>query len=161
MRVRALTRLLVVLAGLWGALVPAATPVRADDLPDTLTFRSLPSARRAESGSSYWARNRTRLLVGGAAVTLGSLVTSQFLLRAADRRYDAYSQSVDPSEIEGRYQDAQRFDRWSNAFVVLGELAAAGTLYLAWRGPDGPPTVSFSPMVLPGGAGLKIKWTGR
>ena len=64
---------------------------------------------------------------------MGSLVASQLLLGAADRRYDRYHGTVDPTEVETLYRDAQRFDRWSNALVVLGELSAAATLSLQDR----------------------------
>lgn len=142
-----------------GALCPRAA--RAEEPLDTLTFKSLPEASRLQPETSWLRLHRTPLLLVGTAVTVMSLVASQLLLRAADRRYDLYRGTVDPSELEAHYLDAQRFDRWSNALVVLGEVSAAATLYLAWRGPDEGPALSAGPAPLRDGYGLRIQWGGR
>lgn len=144
-------------------ILGASTPLaaRAEEPPDTLTFRSLPDASRLQPEVSRAGRHRAPLLLAGTAATVGSLVASQLLLAAADRRYDRYQGTVDPIEIETLYRDAQRFDRWSNALVVLGELSAAATLYLAWRGPEDGPLLSVSPAPLRGGYGLRLQWGGR
>ncbi|HVP37939.1 MAG TPA: hypothetical protein VMS93_02030 [Candidatus Saccharimonadales bacterium] len=131
-------------------------PARAEP-PDTLTFGSLPQAAPRSESTSFWARHRAPLLVTGAVLAASTLLTSQLLLAAANRRYDDYLASPDPQQMERFYQDAHRLDTWSKALLVVGEAAAGATLVVAWRTPEhGALAVGFVP--LPGGAGVKLAW---
>ncbi|MBI5836620.1 MAG: hypothetical protein HZB25_05190 [Candidatus Eisenbacteria bacterium] len=131
------------------------TPVRAGPA-DSLTFRTLPAETPRVAPASSWSRRRVPLLVGGAALTVASLLSSQLLLAAANRRYEQYRQSPDPAQMERHYSDARRLDHWSDALLIVGESAAAATLLLAWRVPEHGLAVSVQPV--PGGAGLRVAW---
>jgi len=151
------------LAAVWVALALAGLrPVsaRAEDQPDTLTFRSLPELLQPRTEPSYLARHRAPILIVGAAATVGSLVGSQLLLRAADRRYSQYQSAVNPADIANLYQEARARDRWSNALVVTGELAAAATLFVAWHSPDDTGArLSVGPLPRHGGGlALQLAW---
>lgn len=145
-------------AGLAVLLLAGIRPASVEAQPsDSLTFGSLPAALPRASGASFWARHRTPALIAGAVATVGSLLASQLVLGAANRRYDDYLASPDPVVMESRFRDARRLDHWSNALLVFGELAAAATLVAAWRAPGGHP-VELAAVPAPGGAVVRVTW---
>jgi hypothetical protein len=149
-------------AGLAVLLLAGAGPVPAGaQPPDSLTFGTLPTARTGTGDLPFWARRRTPVLVAGAALTVGALVASQLLLTAASHRYDDYLATADPVEMQARFADSRRLDHWSNALLVMGEAAAAATLYLAWRSPRGAPepALTLTATPLPGGAAVRVAWS--
>jgi hypothetical protein len=148
-------------AGLAVLLLAGTCSTPAEAQPsDSLTFQTLPAAPPQAVGVSPGSRGHSMLLAAGVAVTVGSLLTSHLLLGSANRRYDDYLATPDPVEMDLLFRDTRRLDRWSNALLVVGELAAAATLVIAWHGPgDRPPAVQLSALPLRGGAAVRVAWT--
>jgi hypothetical protein len=133
-------------------------PAAGADQPDTLTFNSLPQALAPGPLPGFWSRHRTPLLLTGLALTAGSLLASEVLLRSADSRYDLYGAAVDPGLIETYYQQARTRDRWSNALLVAGELSAAATLVVAWHDSENSGGLRLGLTPLPSGAAVLFSW---
>jgi hypothetical protein len=67
-------------------------------------------------------------LANAAVLTGAVMIASSFLLeRQADRLYDQYLDSSDPPEISRLYDRTTRYDHWSSATLISGNvLVAAG-----------------------------------
>jgi len=96
----------------------------------------LPAPRPRHHAAAY------ACLAGGAG-----LVASSFLLaNHADRAYDEYLTASTPDEIERRFGEATRYDRWSSGALLGGEALFAAGLYLRFlRRPSAPVSVSLVP----------------
>jgi len=95
----------------------------------------------------------------GAALTVGSFA----LQRSADRAYDRYLVSTDPSDITSAYDEARRLDRWSAVTLLAGTGGLALGIY--WRFIHRPSaargaTLEVEPVLTPHqtGLALALRW---
>ena len=139
----------------------AAAPATAAAVSDSLTFENLPRLEQPAGHRSFLGAHRVPILVTGAALAAGSLIASQVLLHAADRRYELYQQTSDIPELQRLYREARSRDRWSNTLLLTGEAMGAATLVLVWRELGAPSSLELAPRAVPGGAALELRWRGR
>lgn len=117
------------------------TPEGAMEVPSdslvrhgTWTWRGDLRRTEARGGTErpIW-RKVGRYVLPGVAVALGvgGLLTED----GADRAYERYQRSVDPTEIEKHYDDARSRDAWAAALWIGAEVSLA-TALVAWIFPE-------------------------
>jgi hypothetical protein len=70
------------------------------------------------------------LAYGCLAVGVGLIAGSFVLANKADDTYRDYMNATDPGSIEQLYDQTARYDRYSSAALIAGEVAVAAGLYL-------------------------------
>ena len=75
------------------------------------------------------------------------LVAASFgIAHRADQAYDRYLVESDPLQIDRRFDEATRYDRWSSGTLLTGEAVLATGLYLRFlRRPGLPVAVALGP----------------
>jgi len=111
----------------------SAAPARADGPFETVP---LPVPTPRPHRAAYVC------LAGGTGLMVASIVFA----RRADHAYDRYLAASAPDEIQRRFSETARYDRWSSGSLLTGEALLAAGLYLRFlRRPSAPVSVALGP----------------
>ena len=124
-------------------LGPIAVPGARADVP----FETVP----LPAASSRPHRAAYTCLAAG----VGLIATSFVLARDADRSYEGYLTAREPQDIQRRFDETSRYDRWSSGTLFAGEAFVAAGLYLRFlRRP--PPPIAVT--LLPGSCAVSFRF---